>query len=212
MPANSHESVPIDRDGVRGFLHVPRGGATRGVVLTHGAGADCNAPLLAALAGAFAAAGVAVLRCDLPFRQQRPRGPPSPNLAAKDRDGLRAAVELLRELAPGRVDLGGHSYGGRQASMLAAEEPDLVERLLLLSYPLHPPNNPDRKRTAHFPNLRTPAVFVHGTADPFGSIEELRAALTLIPVPPKLLSIDGAGHDLGRGKLGLDRIVAAFLD
>jgi predicted alpha/beta-hydrolase family hydrolase len=68
----------------------------------------------------------------------------------------------------------------------------------LLSYPLHPPARPAALRTAHFPGLRIPALFVHGTRDPFGSVDELRAALTLVPAPTRLHVVEGAGHDLGR--------------
>ena len=100
-----------------------------------------------------------------------------------------------------RIFLGGHSYGGRQASMLCAEEPDLASALLLLSYPLHPPRRPEQQRTQHLPDLRTPTLFVHGTRDPFGSIEELERALKMIPAKTKLLTVEGAGHDLGfKGK------------
>jgi len=85
--------------------------------------------------------------------------------------------------------------------MLCAEEPDLVGGLLLLSYPLHPPRKPEQLRTQHFSKLITPALFVHGTRDPFGSIEELQSALKLIPAKTELLKVDGAGHDLGfKGK------------
>ena len=115
-------------------------------------------------------------------------------------------------MAPGAVYLGGQSYGGRQASMLAAEQPGLTERLLLLSYPLHPPGKPSQLRTAHFPDLRTPAVFVQGTVDPFGSIPELQSSLTLIPARTKLFPIERAGHDLKRGAIDLGAIVAAFMD
>ena len=80
--------------------------------------------------------------------------------------------------------------------MLAADEPGLVDRLLLLSYPLHPPRRPDEPRTAHFPRLQTPALFVHGTRDGFGSINEMEAALNLIPAPSELLPINSAGHEL----------------
>jgi predicted alpha/beta-hydrolase family hydrolase len=212
MPAALNECVRIENNGVRGFLHAAQSPTATGIVLTHGAGGNCNAPLLVALADAFAGAGVTALRCDLPFRQKRASGPPSPAGAAADRAGLRAAVEFLRERAPTAVYLGGLSYGGRQTSMLAAEHPELAERLLLLSYPLHPPNQPARLRTAHFPDLRTPAIFVHGTADPFGSIAELEAALTLIPAGYKLLPIEGAGHDLKRGRFDLDRVIAAVAD
>lgn len=84
--------------------------------------------------------------------------------------------------------------------MLAAEDATVCDGLLLLSYPLHPPGKPDQLRTAHFPALRLPCVFVHGTRDPFGTIEELRGALELIPGAVTLVQIDGAGHDLKRGK------------
>ena len=80
--------------------------------------------------------------------------------------------------------------------MLTAAEPGLVDRLLLLSYPLHPPQRPSELRTGHFPDLKTPALFVHGTRDGFGSIDELVAAMKLIPARTKLLPITGAGHEL----------------
>ena len=198
---------------IRGFLHQPLQPDGNALVLTHGAGANCNSKLLTALAGAFAGAGFLVLRCDLPFRQSRPSGPPFPAMAARDREGLRRAVEILRQKTSGRIFLGGHSYGGRQATMLAAEQPDLVAGLLLLSYPLHPPRKPAELRTAHFPQLKTPALFVHGARDPFGSHEEMRAALALLPGKHMLMEIEGAGHELLGKKKDDDlpvRIVQAF--
>lgn len=85
--------------------------------------------------------------------------------------------------------------------MLCAEEPEIASGLLLLSYPLHPPRRPEQQRTQHLPNLRTPALFVHGTRDPFGSIEELQQAIKMIPGKTKLMVVEGAGHDLGfKGK------------
>ena len=181
---------------VRGFLHHPAVPGANCLVLTHGAGANCESPLLTVLANAFCASGIAVLRCDLPFRQSRPHGPPPPGSAERDQNGLRAAIELMRPRTAGRMFLGGHSYGGRQASMLAAAEPGLIEQLLLLSYPLHPPQRPAELRTKHFPLLHTPALFVQGTRDGFGSIDEMTAALQLIPARNELLPITGAGHEL----------------
>lgn len=181
---------------VRGFLHAPEQPTGDGLVLTHGAGANCQSKLLLAVAAAFADAGFTVLRCNLPFRQMRPHGPPSPAGAAQDRQGLRRAVEALRQRVSGRTFLGGHSYGGRQAAMLAAEEPHLADALLLLSYPLHPPRKPAELRTAHFPRLHTPALFVHGMRDPFGSVQEMQAALELIPARTALLPVEGGGHEL----------------
>lgn len=208
---------PIEVAGdppVRGVLHPASG--LDGLVLTHGAGGDQNAPLLVAVAEAFAARGVSVLRCDLPYRQARPRGAPSPAGAARDRDGLRVALAVLRSRLPGRLFLGGHSYGGRQASMLLAADPSLASVLLLQSYPLHPPGKPDKLRIDHFPRLQTPTLFVHGTTDPFGTLEELEKACALVPGQTTLLGVAG-GHDLGwsarmRDRHLPDRIVATLFD
>jgi uncharacterized protein len=204
-------AVPFEQPGVRGFLHRPRRAGPRGLVLTHGAGGNCRSPLLTAAAEAFSAEGLFVLRCDLPFRQRRASGPPSPATAAADRDGLRRAVAAMRGLVPGAISLGGQSYGGRQATMLAADDPDVAAALLLFSYPLHPPGKPDRLRTEHFPRLRVPAVFVQGTADPFGSISELQAAVSLIPAPAQVIPVAGAGHDLKRGRFEFAPVIAALL-
>ena len=103
-----------------------------------------------------------------------------------------------------RVILAGHSYGGRQASMLVAENPEAADALLLLSYPLHPPNKPTQLRTKHFPQLTKPALFVQGTRDPFATIEELSLALQQIPAPHHLLEIEGAAHDLQLKKSLID--------
>ena len=211
MPSPSSEFSPFEAEGVRGFLHRARGGAGDAMALTHGAGGDCNAPLLIAVAGAFQVAGVSVLRLDLPFRQRRPKGPPGPSDAARDRAGLRLAVAALREMATGRMFLAGLSYGGRQASLLAAEAPGIADALLFLSYPLHPPGKPGQLRTAHFPSLRTRAVFVHGTGDPFGTVGEMESAVKAIPAAHELIFVDGAGHDLKRGRFDLSPVVSALV-
>src|SRR5579859_7523223 len=202
---------------VRGFLHFPTRENGDALVLTHGAGANCQSKLLLAIAEAFAEAGVTVLRCDLPFRQARPHGPPFPASAERDREGLRRAVNAVRQRVPGRIFLGGHSYGGRQATMLLAgsQEDELQQLggLLLLSYPLHPPRKPTEMRTSHFPRLQTAALFVHGSRDPFGSVTEMTAALKLIPARTLLLEAEGVGHDLLSRKTAGDlpaRIVETF--
>src|ERR1019366_1547005 len=113
----------VERELVNGWLHLPTESQRKqGLVITHGAGSNCESPLLVAVAETFAAAGFPVLRCNLPYRQLRPTGPPIAGGAARDREGLRRAVAVMREHAEAAI-LGGHSYGGRQASMLAAEDP-----------------------------------------------------------------------------------------
>ncbi len=214
IPVESFHDETAGQPPVRGFLHRAAKSASDGLVLTHGAGGNCNGKVLVGLAETFSAAGMSVLRCDLPFRQKRPHGPPSPAGAVQDQAGLRRAVLVLQRLLGGRVFLGGQSYGGRQASMLTAAEPALVKALLLLSYPLHPPGRPSQLRTAHLPNLRTPTLFVHGTQDPFGSIDELESALRLIPAKHRLVPIEGVGHSLSAKRTQdgpVAKIVEVFL-
>jgi len=202
---------------VRGFLHLPANSPRAALVLTHGAGANCRAPLLVALADAFVHSGLAVLRCDLPFRQKRPHGPPFRGSAEQDQQGLRRAAAILRNVTGTPVFLGGHSYGGRQASMLAASDANICNGLLLLSYPLHPPKSPNQMRTAHFPSLHTNVLFVQGTRDGFATPEEMESALKLIPATTQLVLVEGAGHELLPRKAEAarrvtDTIVGAFDD
>ena len=212
----SSQAVPIERKfsqgpAVRGFLHRAETAGGDALVLTHGAGSNCEAPLLVELAEEFAAAGVTVLRCDLPYRQRRSKGSPFPSGAAEDREGLRRVVAVVREFAAGRVYLGGQSYGGRQATVLASEIPDLVAALLLISYPLHPPGKPERLRTDHFPLVETPALFAHGSRDPFGALDEMNDALPLIPARHRLVEFEGAGHGLVQRREGPAALKAVAL-
>ena len=185
------KAEPFQQPGIRGFLHRPAK-AKAAMLLSHGAGGDSRSALMVAVANAFCEAGYCVLRWDLPFRQ---RGGSPGASGEKDRAGIREAVSVLREQAPKvPVYLAGQSYGGRQSSMVAAEDRSMADGLLLLSYPLHPPGNPAKARTEHFSSLQVPALFVHGTRDPFGSIEELQEAIKLIPAKTALKIVQGAGH------------------
>jgi predicted alpha/beta-hydrolase family hydrolase len=76
-----------------------------------------------------------------------------------------------------------------------------------MSYPLHPPTKRDQLRTAHFPDVRTPALFVHGTRDPFGLPEEMREAVKLLGGPVMFKELTGAGHDLRSGKFDVDAMI-----
>ncbi|MEH3156616.1 MAG: alpha/beta hydrolase [Gordonia paraffinivorans] len=205
--------TPFRGNGVDGVLQRPGGSATAGLVLTHGAGSNRDAPLLRRLADALVGQDVAVARIDLPYRQRRPKGPPSPSTAAADRDGIVAACALLREVV-GDVPLlvGGQSYGGRQASMVVAENPEVADGLLLTSYPLHPPGKPDRARTEHLPGITCPVVVVHGSSDPFATTAEITEALELVAGPVRLVEIEKTGHDLRPDRSpAVDRAVDAVL-
>src|SRR2546428_1973995 len=129
-----------DADGaVRGVLHRPSAPTGDGAVLAHGAGSNCDSPVLRAVAAAFAARGIAALRIDLPFRQARPKGPPSPVWAPRDRDGLRHALAALARRCPRRLVLRGHSHAGHHARIPLAVAPRPTHGVLVPGIPLHPP-------------------------------------------------------------------------
>jgi len=201
----------MNLDQIAGIAHEPTGKPTGVVVLTHGAGGSRESPLLTKICDEWAHRGWLAVRYNLPYRQRRPKGPPSGS-AAKDQAGVVDAIELAHSLTKGPVIAGGHSYGGRMTSMVIAEGAATVDVLTLFSYPLHPPGKPERARTDHLPRITVPTVFTHGTADPFGSIAELRAATPLIPATTRVLPIEGAGHDLRRGRFELANVVAAFFE
>ena len=104
----------------------------------------------------------------------------------------------------GAVLIGGHSFGGRVASLLAAERP--VSGLVLLSYPLHAPGRPDAwgERTAHWPRIACPVLLLSGESDPFARIELLRDAL------PRLQQVEV--HTYPRIGHGLEPVLDDALD
>ncbi len=185
---------------IAGVAHEPErappGGPKGIVVLTHGAGGSRESALLQQLCDEWARRGWLAVRYNLPYRRRRPKGPPSGS-AATDRAGIVEAIAVCRDLADGPLIAGGHSYGGRQTSMVVAENPQPVDVLTLFSYPVHPPGKPERARTEHLPDIAVPTVFTHGTSDPFGTLDEVRAAAALIPAPAEIVEITGARHDLG---------------
>lgn len=189
-----------DLDAIAGIAHRPEGEPNGVVTLTHGAGGSRESPLLIRICDEWAARGWLAIRYNLPYRRRRPKGPPSGS-AAGDREGIVEAITLARGMvARGVVDgpvlAGGHSYGGRQTSMVAAEDPGLVDGLTLFSYPLHPPGKPENLRTGHFGSIQVGTVFTHGTADPFGTLDELRRAVEVIPADTEIVEVTGARHDL----------------
>lgn len=180
---------------IAGIAHPPAGEPLGVVALTHGAGGSRDSPLLVRICDEWAGRGWLALRYNLPFRRRRPKGPPSGSATA-DRAGIVDAVALAHTLTAGPVIAGGHSYGGRLTSMAAADGL-AIDLLTLFSYPLHPPGKPERARIEHLPGITVPTVFTHGTSDPFGTPDELRAAVALVGARTEIVEVTGARHDLG---------------
>jgi uncharacterized protein len=188
----------MNLDQIAGVAHEPDGDPNGVVVLTHGAGGSRESQLLQQICDEWARRGWLAVRYNLPYRRRRPTGPPSGS-AATDRAGVVEAITVCRGLTDGPLIAGGHSYGGRQTSMVVAApeaSPISVDVLTLFSYPVHPPGKPERPRTEHLPHITVPTVFTHGTSDPFGTPGEVRDAAALIAAPTQIVEITGARHDL----------------
>lgn len=146
------------------------------LVLAHGAGSGADTPFLEALTGMLADRGVRTARVEFAYMARRRTGartaPPRADTLLGE---YRAAIERIRDAAGGPVAIGGKSMGGRVASMVADDEAAAgrASRLVCLGYPFHPPGRPERLRTAHLADLRTPTLIVQGTRDPFGTRDEV---------------------------------------
>lgn len=177
-------------------------------LLTPGAGADRNQAALVAIDEALTAMGIVVERMDFPYRRAGRKAPDkAPVLIA-------AVVEAAAALGagPGLI-LGGRSMGGRMCSMAVAQ--GLPARgLVLVSYPLHPPGKPEKQpeRTAHFPAIKCPTLFVSGTRDAFGTPAELTAATAAISGPVEHVWIDGGDHGLRHKDAVVAEAVASWAD
>ncbi len=167
-----------------------------GVTIYLGHGASGDASSMRPFVEGLRARGIAAEAVNLPKRRAE------------------EAVPAWRAAVPDgpNVAVGGHSYGGRVASLAAAEPDTTYEALVLFSYPLHPPGKPERTeaRIAHWPSIRCPVLLLSGESDPFARIELLREAVKLLP-NATLVTWPALGHGV-KPVLddALDR-VAAFL-
>ena len=191
---------------IAGIAHEPASTPSGVVALTHGAGGSRESALLQRVCDEWARRGWLAVRYNLPYRRRRPTGPPSGSGVA-DRAGIVEAITVCRGLADGPLVAGGHSYGGRQTSMVVASGETAVDVLTLFSYPLHPPGKPERARTEHLPKITIPTVFTHGTSDPFGTLNELREAAALVSAATEIVEIEGGRHDLGSKTLDVPALV-----
>jgi uncharacterized protein len=172
------------------------------LLLTPGAGSGRDQSTLVAVERGLAPLPVA--RVDFPYRIAGRKAPDRQPVLLETIRTEAAALAAAAGVAPKRVLLGGRSMGGRMCTLAVAEGLP-ASGLVLISYPLHPPGRSDNERSAHFPKLLVPCLFVHGTRDPFGSPEELEAATTMITGRVTHVWIDGGRHDLK----GSDAVVAA---
>jgi len=165
------------------------------LVLAHGAGAGMNHPFLENLAMELAAAGVATLRYQFPYVEQRRRVPDPPQVLTAV---VRAAVIKATELAPDLPVLaGGKSMGGRMTSQAAAGAPpefQKVKGLVFFGFPLHPPGRPGTKRAEHLARVALPMLFLQGNRDKLAELNLLRPICANLGSQAALREIEAADH------------------
>jgi uncharacterized protein len=203
MPADEPRtlSIPLDAGGQTTALIYPARATSSplarsdALLLAHGAGAGQRHPFMVAFARGLSERGIDVMTFNFLYTDQKRRVPDRlPQLVAC----YRAVIAAARDQIPSaheRLFIGGKSMGGRAATHVAAEDPDLIiSGIVLLGYPLHPPGRPDQTRDAHLPNVRRPMLFVQGSRDTFGTPSELKPILGSLSPMPTLHTVHGGDH------------------
>jgi uncharacterized protein len=170
--------------------------AARSILLAHGAGAPMDSPAMSAIAKGLAEAGFRVARFEFGYMASRRtaagrKPPPRAETLCPEYVAAIAALKA-REPLKGPLIIGGKSMGGRVASMIADDQH--AAGLLCLGYPFHPVGKPTQLRTAHLADLRTPALIVQGTRDPFGTREEVAGYKLSKAI--EILWLEDGDHDL----------------
>ena len=166
------------------------------LILGHGAGANQLSGFMRLFAAGLAERGLDVVTFNFLYTEQNRKIPdPGPRLEQCYRAVIDAAIKH-KKLKGNRVVVGGKSMGGRIASQVAASQPDNIDGLVFLGYPLHPPGRPDKLRSEHLPKIKAPMLFVQGARDAFGTREEIQGLMKKLKLPAKLYAIEDGDHSL----------------
>src|SRR5258707_4768082 len=164
------------------------------VVLGHGAGANQLSGFMRMVASGLAARGFDAMTFNFLYKE---RGKSVPDPKARLESCYQAVIGAAlkhKKLKRNKLIIGGKSMGGRIASQVAAANPDGIDGLVFLGYPLHPPGNPEKLRDAHLKDVRAPMLFVQGARDTFGTADEIRAVIERLRLPATLYVIEGGDH------------------
>lgn len=163
------------------------------LVLGHGAGADMRSISMQSIAEALARQSIATFRYNFPFKENKRGGIDSPKTATAT---VRAAVAEAKRLEPKMTLLAaGHSFGGRMTTTAQSDEPlDGVTGLVLFSFPLHAPNQPDNKRAEHLNAIKIPMLFLTGTRDALNDLTLFHPVIEKLGNTATLHTIDTGDH------------------
>lgn len=193
------ESIKVtinERESVTALIYAAskreRAGMT--IVLGHGAGANQSSGFMRMVAGGLAARGFDAMTFNFLYTEQ---GRSFPDPKARLESCYRAVIDAAlkrKQLKKNRLVIGGKSMGGRIASQVAAANPDGIDGLVFLGYPLHPPGRPDKLRAEHLNEIKAPMLFVQGSRDAFGNEDEIRAVIKKLRLPATLFPVAGGDH------------------
>ena len=199
-------SVAVNaNDKVTALLYLAAKKARLGVtiILGHGAGANQTSSFMQLFASGLAERGLDAMTFNFVYTEL---GKSVPDSKAKLEACIRAVMETAlkqKGLQGNRLVIGGKSMGGRIASQVAAEacekEDSLAGKiagLVFLGYPLHPPGNPSKLRVEHLPNIKMPMLFVQGTRDSLGTVDEIRPFIKALKLPARIYAVEGGDHSL----------------
>jgi len=195
MTSGTQQPVRIgvnEAQSVSGLLDAPQG-AHACYVLAHGAGAGMTHPFMAAMANGLDERGIATLRYQFPYMEQRSKRPDVPKVAHA---AVRAAVLEAGRLLPNTpLFAGGKSFGGRMTSQAQAASPlPGVRGLVFLGFPLHPAGRPSDERAKHLFEVQIPMLFLQGTRDGLADLILLEPLCKRLGSRATLKLFEGADH------------------
>jgi predicted alpha/beta-hydrolase family hydrolase len=195
MASKDPQKLTIDVDPARrvSALLIAPAGARACYVLAHGAGAGMAHPFMTRVADAFATNGIATLRYQFPYMEQRSKRPDTPAIAHA---AVRAAcAEAARRLPGMPLFAGGKSFGGRMTSQAQAIEPlEHVRGLVFLGFPLHPAGKPSDERAKHLFHVDVPMLFLSGTRDTLADLSLLEPLVAKLGAKATLETFPEADH------------------
>jgi uncharacterized protein len=168
------------------------------ITLAHGAGAGMNHSFMVALAKSLAEAGIATLRFNFPFTENRKGRPDPPAIAHQT---IATAISKAKELFPALpLFASGKSFGGRMSSQYLSKHHDTgVKGIIFYGFPLHPQGRPSVERAEHLKDVKIPMLFLQGTKDELATWDLIESVCASLPLA-ELVKIDGADHAFKAGK------------
>ena len=178
------------------------------MTLAHGAGAGMNHPFMITLAKSLAEKGIATLRFNFPFTENKKGRPDVPAVAHKT---VEAAINHARkQYSSLPLFISGKSFGGRMSSQYLSTHHDAeVKGIIFYGFPLHQPGNPSTERAEHLKDIKQPMLFLSGTRDEFAALDLIEKVCSSLP-SAALIKIEGANHGFKAGKQNTMEMLVNF--